>query len=72
MSGSSSCNSPISKRSGWVMGTEMVVLPVAAVPESAPVPVICTPMLATPLVKLAEGSTEKLTCRVLLGDMPPT
>ena len=40
----------ISNRSGWVMGTEMVPVPVTAVPVSVPVPVMLTVMLATPPV----------------------
>ena len=67
-----SCSWPTSKRSGWLMGTEMAVVEVTALPEMAPVPVMFTVISATVPVKPEAGSTEKVTSRIDLAAMLPT
>ena len=62
---------PTSKRSGWLTGTEIVVVPLTSLPVTEPVPVILTVMLATVPVKPEAGMTWNVTSRVCLGQMVP-
>ena len=62
---------PTSKRSGWLTGTEMAVVPVTALPDTAPVPARLTVMLATVPVKPEAGSTGKLTVCMVSGCSEP-
>ena len=66
------CSWPTSKRSGWLIGTEIAVVELTALPEIAPVPVMFTVISATVPVKPAAGSTEKVIFCIDLAAMLPT